>query len=197
MQSLVGLSSRSGIAGIPCQFSNRAVTKGRRNCWGSKIRAAAEDGETSAAAATEVEGGDGDDFEDRLAKLQRKVTSGTGKKAEARKARKEAGGDPYAATSGAATKSKKDDLFIPPVPLKEPVSDGLTVELGMTPYTERFHGRLAALGLAAVLLVELATGDSFIKYHDTGTLTVQVYTVLGLAALFLKYEKEKISIWPK
>ncbi|KAG6543620.1 hypothetical protein Mapa_014983 [Marchantia paleacea] len=191
------LSLSSGIAGVPCQFSIResGFGSGRKNvalrreqrARSLSIRAQEDEGAPASVAADEE-----DDFEARLAKLQRKVTSGSGKKAEARKARKE-GMEPMMSSSSSSTK----DLFIPPVPLKEPVADGLVVELGMKPYTERLNGRLAALGLAAVLLVELATGDSFLHYHDSGTLFVQVYTVVGLAGLYAKWEKERISVWPK
>lgn len=147
----------------------------------SRIRCAAEGDEPE------------DDFEARLAKLQRKVTSGTGKKAELRKARKE-GADPYAKSSSS---SKQSSIILPPVMLEEPMSDGLPVELGFNSYTERLNGRFAALGLAAVLLVELATGGALIKFHDSSTLFTQVYVVLGAAALLVKLEKEKISVWPK
>lgn len=199
----LSMSLSSGIAGVPCQLSIRESGLGsarknvalRREQQQQQQRA----GSLSIIRAQEDEGGapaagEEDDFEARLAKLQRKVTSGSGKKAEARKARKE-GMEPSMMSSSSSSSTK--DLFIPPVPLKDPVADGLVVELGMKPYTERLNGRLAALGLAAVLLVELATGDSFLHYHDSGTLFVQVYTVVGLAGLYAKWEKERISVWPK
>eukprot|EP00250_Pteridium_aquilinum_P002562 c12786_g1_i1 orf=60-731(+) len=143
----------------------------------------------------EAKEGDGDgSFEERLAKLRRRVNSGTGVKAEKRKARKS--GD-YLAVSSAPTKSKGgDNVLLPPVPLMDPVSDGLRVELGFNSYTERINGRFAALGLAAVLLVELASGGSFLKYHESSVIGLQAYFMLGVAAVYIKYEKEKISIWP-
>lgn len=161
-----------------------------------RIRCAAEEAGEGAGAGA----GDGgeDDFEARLAKLQRKATSGTGKKAELRKARKEGtgvAGDVY--SSKKEKSSSKGNIMLPPVQLKEPMSDGLQVEMGFNSYTERLNGRFAALGLAAVLLVELATGSSFIKYHDVSTIATQAYTMLAAAALFVKLEKEKVSVWPK
>lgn len=158
-----------------------------------RIRCAAEEGGEGSG------GGGEDDFEARLAKLQRKATSGTGKKAELRKARKEGTGmtgDVYS-SSKKDKSSSKGNIMLPPVQLKEPMSDGLQVEMGFNSYTERLNGRFAALGLAAVLLVELATGSSFIKYHDVSTIATQAYTMLAAAALFVKLEKEKVSVWPK
>lgn len=134
---------------------------------------------------------DDPDFDERLSKIQRKVTSGSGKKADKRRARKS--GDP----SFAQSSSGKPGVFLPPVPLKNPISDGLTVELGFNSYTERLNGNFASLGLAAVLLVELATGGSFLKYHGRGVLGIQAYFMLAMSALYIKFEKEKISIWPK
>ena len=161
-----------------------------------RIRCAAEEGGEGTGAGAGA-GGE-DDFEARLAKLQRKATSGTGKKAELRKARKEGTGitgDVY--SSKKEKSSSKGNIMLPPVQLKEPMSDGLQVEMGFNSYTERLNGRFAALGLAAVLLVELATGGSFIKYHDVSTIATQAYTMLAAAALFVKLEKEKVSVWPK
>ncbi|MCO5590691.1 hypothetical protein L7F22_044666 [Adiantum nelumboides] len=157
-------------------------------------------------AATEVEKDDDladadsqsgaeESFEERLAKLRRRVNSGTGTKAEKRKARK--AGDLVSLSSTAPTKGKGGDaVLLPPVPLKDPVSDGLCVELGFNSYTERINGRFAALGLAAFLLVELATGSSFLKYHENSVIGLQAYFMLSAAAIFIKYEREKISIWP-
>ncbi|CAN6442410.1 unnamed protein product [Victoria cruziana] len=128
-----------------------------------------------------------DDFDSRLSQVRLKYRSGTGKKAEVRKSRKSGGG-------GAS--SKKGSLFLPAIPLREPVSGGLKVDFGFSPYTERLNGRLAALGLAALLLVELGSGKSLTSYHAPPVLFLQVYTVAAAAALFIKYEKEKNSIWP-
>ncbi|XP_024544258.1 uncharacterized protein LOC112340470 [Selaginella moellendorffii] len=127
-----------------------------------------------------------EEFEARLARIQRK--SAAGKKAAARKAKKLEG-------SGGASKGGKA-LLLPPVPLEDAISEGLVVELGFNPYTERLNGRFAMLGLAALLLVELATGSSFVKYHEAAIIGIQAYTMLAIAALFVKYEKEKRSVWP-
>ncbi|KAK1267555.1 hypothetical protein QJS04_geneDACA021880 [Acorus gramineus] len=127
-------------------------------------------------------------FENRLSQIRLKYRSGTGKKAELRKAKK---------SSSSPTKKTKGGVFLPPVALKEPVSsDGLKVDLGFSPYSERLNGRLAALGLAALLLVELGSGKSLLKYHNPPTLFLQVYTVSSLGAVFVKFEKEKVSVWP-
>ncbi|CAK9234864.1 unnamed protein product [Sphagnum troendelagicum] len=142
------------------------------------------------------EGDDEAAFEERLAKLQRKATSGTGKKAELRKARK-ADGTSSSSSGNLSSRGKSKSIMLPPVALQEPVSDGLEVALGFNSYTERLNGRFAGLGLAAMLLVELATGGSFLKYHDISTLSTQLYAMLAAAALFVKYEKEKVSVWPK
>jgi uncharacterized membrane protein len=88
-------------------------------------------------------------------------------------------------------------MYLPPVPLKESVSGGLKVELGFSPYSERVNGRIAILGLSALLLVELATGKSVINYHTPAIVLIQVYFVTAATALYVKYEKERISIWPE
>ncbi|MFS7976340.1 hypothetical protein Hanom_Chr10g00891341 [Helianthus anomalus] len=67
-------------------------------------------------------------------------------------------------------------MFLPPVPLKKPMSGGLMVDFGFSPYSERMNGRVVALGLAALVLVELATGESVIKYHTTSIIFIQVYS---------------------
>uniref|UniRef100_A0A7C8ZR00 Uncharacterized protein n=3 Tax=Opuntia streptacantha TaxID=393608 RepID=A0A7C8ZR00_OPUST len=126
-----------------------------------------------------------DPFESRLDQIRIKYRSGTGKKAEARKMRKGKKG----AGSGSG-------VFLPPVPLKEPVSGGLKVDFGFSPYSERLNGRLAGLGLVALLLVELSTGKSTINYHTPAILFVQVYFMTAASALYCKYEKEKVSVWP-
>ena len=144
------------------------------------------------------DGTEGEDagFEERLAKLQRRKS---GKKAEKRKALK--GNSSYASSSSAAsntTKTRgKGSVLLPPIPLQDPISDGFPVELGFNSYTERINGRFAALGIAAILLIELSTGESFLKFHDSSVLTLQIYFLLSCSALFIKYEKEKISVWPK
>ncbi|KAL2650690.1 hypothetical protein R1flu_018818 [Riccia fluitans] len=201
--ALRSLFLSSGVAGTPCHFTIRQSGSTKRNVVPKqqqragllRIRAQEEGKESRSVEEAAVGGGDDEDFEARLARLQRKVTSGSGKKAEVRKARKEGGLEPMTSSSSSSGKSK--DLFIPPVPLKDPVADGLVVEFGMKPYVERMNGRIAVLGLTALLLVELATGDSLIKFHDSGTIFVQVYTVIGLAGIYAKFEKERISVWPK
>eukprot|EP00262_Sarcandra_glabra_P016146 TRINITY_DN5169_c0_g1_i1.p1 TRINITY_DN5169_c0_g1~~TRINITY_DN5169_c0_g1_i1.p1 ORF type:complete len:191 (-),score=21.00 TRINITY_DN5169_c0_g1_i1:100-672(-) len=127
-----------------------------------------------------------DPFENRISRVRLKYRSGTGKKAELRKAKK----------SGSSSK-KKIGVFLPPIPLKEPVSDGMKVDFGFTAYTERLNGRLAALGLAALLLVELGSGKSLISYHKPPILFIQIYFIAAVSALFVKYEKEKVSVWPE
>ncbi|XP_008793941.2 uncharacterized protein LOC103710101 [Phoenix dactylifera] len=127
-------------------------------------------------------------FENRLARVRLKYRSGTGKKAEQRRARKSGG-------EGGGSGKKK--VMLPPVPLKEAVAaGGLAVELGFSPYSERLNGRLAGLGLAALLLVELGSGQSLLRYHSLPILFIQLYSIAAAAAIFIKFEKERISIWP-
>ncbi|XP_038890345.1 uncharacterized protein LOC120079944 [Benincasa hispida] len=137
-------------------------------------------------AADSESGSDGDDFEDRLAKVRLRYRSGTGKKAEIRKARKSKKGSTAANSS----------VYLPPVPLKEAVSGGLKVEFGFSPYSERINGWIAILGISALVLVELATGKGVINYHTPAIILIQVYFVAAVAALYIKYEKEKVSVWP-
>ncbi|OIW12777.1 hypothetical protein TanjilG_24710 [Lupinus angustifolius] len=127
-----------------------------------------------------------DDFDNRINQLRIRNRSGIGKKAEIRKGRK----------SKKTSSSSSGGVFLPSVPLKEPVSDGLKVELGFTSYSERLNGRIAILGLAALLLVELATGKGVIKYHTPSIILIQIYFVAAVSALYVKYEKEKNSVWP-
>ncbi|CAN1174138.1 hypothetical protein LINPERHAP2_LOCUS31103 [Linum perenne] len=127
-----------------------------------------------------------DPFESRLSSFRLKYRSGTGKKAEMRKARK-----------GAAKAASGSSLYLPPVPLKEPTSEGLKVEFGFTPYSEKVNGRISFLGIAALLLVELATGKSMLSYHTPAIVMVQIYFVAAVSAIYMKYEKEKISVWPE
>ncbi|KAG5237666.1 immunophilin family protein [Salix suchowensis] len=98
--------------------------------------------------------------------------SGTGKKAELRKAKK-----------GKSSSGSGPGMYLPPVPLKESVSGGLKVEFGFSPYT--------------LLLVELATGKSVINYHRPAIVLIQIYFVTAVTALYVKYEKEKVGIWPE
>ncbi|PNX71510.1 high light inducible protein [Trifolium pratense] len=133
----------------------------------------------------------GEDFEDRLNKLRRRSSGGApGKKAEIRKSRKS-----NKAVSGSGSGSGSS-LYLPPVPLKEAVSDGLKVELGFSKYSEKLNGRIAILGWAALLLVELATGKGVINYHTPGTVIIQLYFVAAVTAIYVKFQKEKISVWP-
>ncbi|XP_010534291.1 PREDICTED: uncharacterized protein LOC104809886 [Tarenaya hassleriana] len=130
---------------------------------------------------------DSDQFESRLSKIRVRNRSGTGRKAEVRKSKR-----------GSIGASKKGSgMYLPPVNLKESISGGLKVELGFSPYSERVNGRIAGLGLAALLMVELVTGKSVLNYHSPATVLIQVYFVAAVSALFVKYEKEKVSVWPK
>lgn len=129
-----------------------------------------------------------EEFESRLSNIRLRYRSGTGKKAEVRKSKK---------GSSASPASKSSGLYLPPVSLKEPVSGGLKVELGFSPYTERLNGRMAGLGLAALLLVELATGKSVLNYHTPSVVWLQIYFLAAVSAMFVKIEKEKVSVWPK
>ncbi|KAJ8484685.1 hypothetical protein OPV22_017170 [Ensete ventricosum] len=129
-------------------------------------------------------------FDKRLNQIRLKYRSGTGKKAEQRKARKA----PSAGSSG----KKKGSVLLPPVPLREPMAvGGVPVEVGFTPYSERLNGRLAGLGLAALLLVELGSGKGLLRYHAPAVIFIQIYTVAAAGALFIKFEKERISVWPE
>ncbi|XP_061372268.1 uncharacterized protein LOC133314758 [Gastrolobium bilobum] len=129
-----------------------------------------------------------DDFDNRMSEFRLRYRSGTGKKAELRKSRK--------SKKGASGSGSGSGVYLPPVPLKEPVSGGLKVELGFSQYSERLNGRIAILGVTALLLVELATGKGVIKYHTPSIVIVQIYFVAAVSALYVKYEKEKISVWP-
>ncbi|GAV77257.1 hypothetical protein CFOL_v3_20728 [Cephalotus follicularis] len=126
---------------------------------------------------------DPDQFDARLARVR--YRSGTGKKAELRKVKK-----------GKKVSGSGAGMYMPPVALKEPVSGGLKVDFGFSPYSERVNGRVAILGLTALLLVELGTGKSVINYHTPAVVLIQVYFVAAVMALFIKYEKEMISVWP-
>ncbi|KAK9061230.1 hypothetical protein SSX86_018410 [Deinandra increscens subsp. villosa] len=123
-------------------------------------------------------------FEDRLSQVRLRYRSGTGKKADARKSKK----------TGKKSGGSGGNLFLPPVPLKEPTSGGLKVDFGFSPYSERMNGRVAALGLAALVLVELATGESVIKYHTPSIIFIQVYFVAAATAIYCKVEKEKAKL---
>ncbi|KZV43462.1 hypothetical protein F511_09905 [Dorcoceras hygrometricum] len=146
------------------------------------LRAATD--EDPSPTAAEPEPGKDDSFDNRLYQVRLRNRSGTGKKAELRKSKK-------GKKSGSGP-----SIFQPPVPLKEAFSEGLSVEFGFSSYAERIHGRLAILGLCALLSVELATGQGVISYHSTPIIFIQLYFVAAVSALYVKYEKEKISVWP-
>lgn len=150
----------------------------------------ATDPETPPAEPAPESGSDPDEFDNRLSQVRLRYRSGTGKKAEIRKTRKSKG-------SGSGSSSASNNVFLPPVPLKEPVSGGLKVDFGFSPYSERVNGRVALLGLAALLLVELATGKSVLKFHTPSVVLIQVYFVAAATAIYIKYEKERVSVWPK
>lgn len=77
------------------------------------------------------------------------------------------------------------------------MSGGLKVDFGFSPYSESINGRIAILGLTALVAVELATGKAVIKYHTPAIVLIQVYFVAAVSALFVKYEKERVSVWPE
>lgn len=143
---------------------------------------------------------DDPEFEARLERLRRKGASGTGKKAEERKAKASGEYDPTAppppSTTSSSSSSSRVEM-LPALPLEEAVSGGLPVALGFSAYTERLNGRLAAIGLAALVAVELSSGTSVLEYHDGSTLGVQIYFLLAMGALYVKFEKEKSKVWPK
>ncbi|XP_043696960.1 uncharacterized protein LOC122647668, partial [Telopea speciosissima] len=86
-----------------------------------------------------------DSFENRVAQVKLKYHSMIGKKANARKGKR----------LSSSSKTKKGEVFLPLAPLKEAVSEDLKVDFGFYPFTERLNRRLAAQGLAALLLVAL------------------------------------------
>ncbi|CAN8259627.1 unnamed protein product [Cochlearia groenlandica] len=145
--------------------------------------------ETKPDSETTTQPGDSDEFESRLSNIRLRYRSGTGKKADARKSKK--------GTTTNSPASKASGMYLPPVSLKEPISGGLRVELGFSPYSERINGRIAGLGLTALLLVELATGKSVLNYHTPSVVFLQIYFVAAVSAMFVKIEKEKVSVWPK
>lgn len=150
------------------------------------LRAAAGDSPSGPEEAKSQATSEPDDFDSRLSRFRIRYRTGVGKKAERRKARqaKMRGSEPG---SG---------IYLPPVPLQEPASEGLNVEFGFTRYSERANGRMAILGLFALLMVELATGQAVVKYHTPAVVVLQVYFVAAAAAVYAKYEKERLSVWP-
>ena len=153
-----------------------------------RVSADPNSGETAADDEAAEPAGDSE-FENRLAQVRVKYRSGSGKKAEQRRSKKSAG--------GAAAAKKGGPVMLPPVPLREPIAaGGMKVELGFTPYSEHVNGRLAALGLAALILVELGSGKGLFSFHAPATVFIQIYTVTAVSAMFVKFEKERISVWP-
>ncbi|XP_061351164.1 uncharacterized protein LOC133296233 [Gastrolobium bilobum] len=128
-----------------------------------------------------------DDFDNRMSEFRLRYRSGTGKKAEVRKSRKSKKG---ASGSGSGSGS---GVYLPPVPLKEPVSGGLKVELGFSQYSERLNGRIAILGVTALLLVELATGKGVINFalHRAGGLVIASPTTIDPATLAMIEETRR------
>ncbi|KAE8712120.1 hypothetical protein F3Y22_tig00110264pilonHSYRG00351 [Hibiscus syriacus] len=120
------------------------------------IPLATPDADADADAPTETDSSsttsaDSDPFESRLSQVRIRYRSGTGKKAERRKSKK-------SGSVSTSSSSSSSSIYLPPVPLKESVSNGLKVDFGFSPYSERINGRIAILGLTALVLVELATG---------------------------------------
>ena len=48
------------------------------------------------------------------------------------------------------------------------------------------------LSLTTLLLVEIAIGKGVINYHKLVIILIQIYFVVAISALYVKYEKEKI-----
>ncbi|XP_022745846.1 cell wall integrity and stress response component 1-like [Durio zibethinus] len=151
----------------------------------TKPESASSSSSSSSSSSTSP---DSDPFESRLSRVRFRYRSGTGKKAQLRKSRKSG--------SVSGSTSSSSSIYLPPVPLKEAISNGLKVDFGFSPYSERINGRIAILGLTALVLVELATGKSVISYHTPAIILIQIYFVAAVGALFVKYEKEKVSVWP-
>uniref|UniRef100_M8BKD0 Uncharacterized protein n=1 Tax=Aegilops tauschii TaxID=37682 RepID=M8BKD0_AEGTA len=154
------------------QLKSRVGPKKRGSARARKRKAAAE----SNAVTLPPE------FEKRVLQLKSRVGPKKRGSAGARKRK-------AAAESNAVT--------LPPVPLREPRSAlGLPVEFGFAADSERLNGLLATVGLTALLLVELGSGKSLVKYHQAPTLFLQVYTIVAAGTVYVKYEKERISVWP-
>ncbi|KAF5729550.1 hypothetical protein HS088_TW21G01717 [Tripterygium wilfordii] len=168
----------------PCSSRHALTFKRKTTPLPTFTVRAATDEDPQSPSKSEPESSD--PFEERLSEVRLRYRSGTGKKAELRKARK-----------GSSRSSSKVGMYLPPVALAEAESDGLKVEFGFSPYSERVNGRIAILGLTALLLVELATGKSVINYHTPGIVLIQVYFVAAVTAMYCKYDKEKMSVWPQ
>ncbi|KMZ57945.1 hypothetical protein ZOSMA_80G00370 [Zostera marina] len=148
-------------------------------------------------ASTDITGGsEAAGFDSRLSRVRLKYRSGTGKKAELRRAKKNS---KKTFNAGSNNASGGGAMMLPPASLKKPVSavTGGKVEAGFTQYSEKMNGAVAGLGLVALVLVELGSGRGLFKYHAGPTIIIQLYTVAALAAVFIKYEKERSSVWPK
>ncbi|KAL8162209.1 hypothetical protein V2J09_013698 [Rumex salicifolius] len=172
---------------FPLQFL-RSTTKPRLSLFTASAADTDSPPEPESESGSAPSTNDSDPFESRLSNVRIRYRSGTGKKAEIRKTRKSKGN-----STGSGSGS---GVFLPPVPLKKARSGGLKVEFGFTPYSEVVNGRIAGLGLVALLAVELATGKGVINYHSPSIVFLQVYFMAAASALYLKFEKEKVSIWP-
>ncbi|XP_022764566.1 uncharacterized protein LOC111309830 [Durio zibethinus] len=80
---------------------------------------------------------DSDPFEFRLSQACLHYRTGTGKKAELRKSKKSV------SILGSTFYSSSSSNYLPPVPLKEAISNGLKVDFGFSPYSERINGWIA------------------------------------------------------
>ncbi|PQQ16506.1 uncharacterized protein Pyn_13909 [Prunus yedoensis var. nudiflora] len=137
----------------------------------------ATDSETPPSEPSSESGSEPDDFDSKLSQVRLRYRSGTGK-------RKRSSGRPRSQKAG-------------PDPHPGPTCTFHRCRLRSRPYSERVNGRIATLGLTALLLVELATGKSVLKYHSPSVVLIQVYFVAAVAAVYIKYEKEKVSVWPQ
>lgn len=181
------LFSSSRVATSPLKFQYPQQHISLPKC---RATANEDDGDTVAdQTQLDSSSSDPDSFDDRLSQVRVRYRSGKGKKAEVRKTKK--------GKKGSSGTGSGSGVFLPPVPLKEPVSEGLNVEFGFSPFSERINGRIAAVGLIALVLVELATGKGVINYHTPAIILIQIYFMAAASALYLKYEKEKVSVWPQ
>ncbi|KAJ4753979.1 FKBP-type peptidyl-prolyl cis-trans isomerase [Rhynchospora pubera] len=177
---------------FPCSLNPTARNR-YRHCQVAPPHAASDDGGETDNKSDETTSSSADpDFDRRIAELTSRYGLGKkGKKNEYRRLRN-------TGLPKSALKAAKAPVMLPPVPLKDPTSaTGVPVQVGFSPYSERINGYIAGLGLTALLLVELGSGQSVIKYHTPGIVFLQIYTAASVAAVFVKYEKEKISVWPK
>jgi len=66
------------------------------------------------------------------------------------------------------------------------MSGRLKVDFRFNLYLERINGPVATLGLAALVLVDLATGESVVKYHTSSIIFIHVYIVAAMTVLYCK-----------